>query len=76
MAAPVGATIRGYGRCPKYSEIFPVDPTDPFDVGRPISDRLQTDVDKAMPRQYGHFCLGPRIRESALVWMRGRSAVE
>ena len=35
-------------------EIFLADPTDPFDVGRSISDRLQTDVGKDMPRRGGH----------------------
>ena len=51
MAAPVGATVRGYSRCPEYSEIFPADT---FDFGRSISDGLRTDVDKVMPRWGGH----------------------
>ena len=51
MAAPVGATGRGYSRCPEYSVIFLADT---FDFGRSISDGLRTDVDKVMPRWSGH----------------------
>ena len=54
MAVPVGATIRDYGRCAEYSENFPADPTDPFDVGRSISDGLRTYVDRVMPRRNEH----------------------
>ena len=50
MAASVGATVRGYGHCPEYSEIFPADT---FDFGRSISDGFRTDVDKVMPRWGG-----------------------
>ena len=59
MAVPVGATIRNYGRCPEYSEIFLADPTDPFDVGRSISDGLRTDVDRVRPRRSGHVLSWP-----------------
>ena len=54
MAAPVGETIRGYSHFLEYSDIFPPNPADPFDVGRSISDGLRTDVDKVMPRWGGH----------------------
>ena len=46
MATPVEATIRDYGRCPEYSEIFPAVPTDPFDIEPSIADGLRTDVDR------------------------------
>ena len=53
MATPAGATMRDYGRCPEYSEIFPAVPTVPFDIGRSISDGLRTDVDRIRPQRSG-----------------------
>ena len=51
MAAPAGATVRGYSPCPEYSEIFPADT---YDFGRSILDGRHTVVDKVMPRWGGH----------------------
>ena len=36
MADQAGTALRGYGRCPEYSDIYP---TDSFDLGRSIPNR-------------------------------------
>ena len=55
MATPVGATERGYSCCPEYSEIFP---SDTFDLGRSVTNRLQTDAAQVRPRWFGHYLSG------------------
>ena len=55
MADQVGTTLRGYGRCPEYSEIFP---SDTFDLGRSIPNRPRTVAEQVRPRWSGHDLSG------------------
>ena len=55
MTAPVGATVRGYSRCPEYSEFF--FPSDTFDLCRSLKNRLR------MLHRLGSDGLGMTYRE-------------
>ena len=55
MADQAGTTLRGYGRCPEYSEFFP---SDTFDFGRSISNRPRTAEEQVRPRWFGHDLSG------------------
>ena len=54
MADQAGTTLRGYGHCPEYSEIFPLDR---FDLGRSIPSRPRTAAEQVWPRWLGHDLL-------------------
>ena len=49
MAVQAGTTLRGYGRCPEYSEFFLLDR---LDLGRSIPSRPRTTAEQ-VPRWFG-----------------------
>ena len=55
MADQAGTTLRGYGHCPEYSEIFPLDR---FNLGRSIPNRPRTAAEQVRPRWFGHDLSG------------------
>ena len=70
MAAPVGVTVRGYSRCPEYSEMIP---SDTFELGRSVTNRRRTDAVQARPRRFGHDLSG--APDSVSVVMEGRVTI-
>ena len=55
MAKPAGTTIRGYGHCRDYSDIFPLDT---FELSRSIPNRARTVAEQVRPRWFGHDLSG------------------
>ena len=72
MANQAGTTLRGYGRCPEYSE---KNPSDTFSAGRLRTD-LGQHLSRFSPDGLGMTCQEHRIRELVAVGMAGRVVVE
>ena len=59
MADQAGTTLRGYGRCLVYSDIFQ---TDSFDLGRSIPSRTRTAAEQVRPDGSDMTCQKHQIR--------------
>ena len=59
MADQAGTTLRGYGRCPEYSEFFPIDR---FDLCQSIPSRTQTEAEQVRPDGSDMTCQKHQIR--------------
>ena len=72
MADQVGTTVRGYGRCPEYSEIFPIDR---FDLCQSIPSRTRREPNRSGPDGSDMTCQKHQIRVLVALRIAGHVGV-